>query len=74
MGQRLSLLEQLAVAKLRASETEASIQAQLNTFVSGMVVGGAMTTVEAKLKTLELTLQSHEADIKRILEDLNSVP
>ena len=39
MGQRLALLEQLAAAQERAEEAEASIEAQLNAFVSGMVVG-----------------------------------
>ena len=35
MGQRLALLEQLAAAKQRAEDAEASIEAQLNAFVSG---------------------------------------
>ena len=74
MGQRLALLEQLAAAKLRAKEAEARIEAQLNTFVSGMIVGSAMTRAEDVLKTSKLALQSHRSDIKRILDDLDRVP
>jgi hypothetical protein len=74
MGQRLVLLEQLVAAKQQAEETEANIVAQLNTFVSGLVVGSAMTKAEDKLKSLERALQCHRSDIKRILDDLDSVP
>jgi len=74
MSQRLALLEQLAAAKRLAEKAEANIQTQLDTFVSGMVVGSAMTKTEAGLKTLELTLQSHLADIERILDALDKVP
>ena len=74
MGQRLALLEQLAVAKQRAEEAEANIESQLNTFVSGMVVGGAMTRAEAVIRTSQLALQSHLSDIKRTLDDLDRVP
>jgi hypothetical protein len=74
MGQRLALLEQLAAAKQRAEEAEANIEIQLNTFVSGMVVGGAMTRAEDVIRTSELALQSHLSDIKRILDDLDRAP
>jgi uncharacterized protein (DUF1778 family) len=74
MGQRLALLEQLAVARQRAEEAEANIETQLNTFVSGMVVGSAMTRAEAVIRTSNLALQSHRSDIKRILDDLDRVP
>jgi len=74
MGQRLDLLEQLAAAKRQADEAEANIEDQLNTFVSGMVVGSAMTKAEGILKTSELALQSHRSDIERILDDLDKLP
>ena len=74
MGQRLALLEQLAAAKRQADEAEANIEDQLNTFVSGMVVGGAMTKADEVLKTSELALQSHRSDIERILDDLDRLP
>jgi hypothetical protein len=73
MGQRLALLEQLAAAKQRAEEAEANIEAQLNTFVSGMVVGSAMTRAEDVIRSSNLALQSHRSDIKRILDDLDRV-
>jgi len=74
MGQRLALLDQLAAAKKRAEEAEANIETQLNTFVSGMVVGSAMTRAEDLIRTSRLALQSHRSDIKRILDDLDGVP
>jgi hypothetical protein len=74
MGQRLALLKQLAAAKQRAKEAEANIEAQLATFVSGMIVGSAMTRAEDVLQTLNLALQSHRSDIKRILDDLDRLP
>jgi hypothetical protein len=74
MGQRIDLLEQLAAAKRQAEEAEANIEAQLNTFVSGMVIGNAMTTAENVLKTSELALQGHRSDIERILDDLDKLP
>jgi hypothetical protein len=73
MGQRLALLEQLAAAKERAEEAEASIEAQLNAFVSGMVVGSVMARAEDVIRIAKLALQSHRADIKRILDDLDRV-
>jgi hypothetical protein len=74
MGQRSALLEQLEAAKRHAGETEANIQANLDTFVSGMVVGGAMTKTEDALRMLELALQSHLAHIEHILDDLHKLP
>ena len=73
MGQRSALLEQLAAAKQRAEEAEASIEAQLNAFVSGMIVGAALTRAEDVIRTSNLALQSHRSDIKRILDDLDRV-
>jgi hypothetical protein len=73
MGQKLVLLEQLAAAQERAEGAETRIEIQLNTFVSGMVVGGAMTRAEDVIRTAKLALQSHRADIKRILDDLDRV-
>jgi len=71
MGQRLALLEQLAAAKQRAEDAEASIEAQLNAFVSGLIVGTALTRAEDVIRTSNLALQSHRSDIKRILDDLD---
>ena len=73
MGQRLALLEQLAAAKQRAEDAEASIEAQLNAFVSGLIVGTALTRAEDVIRTSNLALQSHQSDIKRILDDLDRV-
>ena len=73
MGQRLALLEQLAAAKQRAEDAEASIEAQLNAFVSGLIVGTALTRAEDVIRTSNLALQSHRSDIKRILDDLDRV-
>ena len=73
MGQRLALLEQLAAAKQRAEVAEASIEAQLNAFVSGLIVGTALTRAEDVIRTSNLALQSHRSDIKRILDDLDRV-
>jgi hypothetical protein len=74
MDQRLALLEQLATARRHAEETEAIIQAQLDTFVSGMVVGRAMTRADEQLKTSELALKSHLSDVERILDYLDKLP
>ena len=74
MGQRLSLLQQLAAARRHADEAAAIMQAQLDTFVSGMVVGRAMTKAEDVLKTSNVALQSHLSDIERILDALNKLP
>lgn len=68
---RLSLVEQLAAARRRAEQTKADIQAQLDSFVSGMVIGGAMTKAEDVLSTLELALRSDLSDIERILAALH---
>ena len=73
MGQKLALLEQLAAAKQRAEDAEASIEAQLNAFVSGLIVGTALTRAEDVIRTSNLALQSHRSDIKRILDDLDRV-
>jgi hypothetical protein len=74
MGQRSALIEQLEAARRHAGETEANIKAQLDTFVSGMVVGGAMTKAQDVLRTLELVLQNHLADIEHIRNDLHKLP
>jgi len=39
-----------------------------------MVVGGAMTKAQDVLRTLELVLQNHLADIEHIRNDLHKLP
>jgi hypothetical protein len=74
MSQRSDLLEQLSTAKRLAETAESNMQAHLDTYVSGMVVGNAMSNTEDAIKTLELTLQSHLADVRRILDQLDELP
>lgn len=74
MHQRSALLEQLATARRGAEQTEADIKDQLDSFVSGMVVGSAMAKAENALDTLGLALQGHLSDIGRILDALHKLP
>ena len=74
MDQRSALLEQLTAARRHAEDAKASVKVQLNTFVSGMVIGGAMTTAEYKIKTSEMALQSYLSDIERIQDALDNLP
>jgi hypothetical protein len=74
MNQRSALLEQLTAARRHAEDAEASVKVQLDTFVSGMVIGAAMTTAEDAIKTLELALQSYLSDVERIQDALDNLP
>jgi hypothetical protein len=74
MDQRSALLEQLTAARRQAEGAGASIKVQLDSFVSGMVIGGAMTMAEDIIKTSEIALQGYLSDVERIQDALDNLP